>query len=235
MTRLLVSVRSAAEARLAQLGGADLIDVKEPNLGSLGAAAPEVWSEVAAAIGRTCPLSAALGELVDFVQVPFTAALQGYSFAKLGLAGCERNLDWAERWQAALAQLPAWITPVAVAYADYRSCGSPPPGEVLRVGLGLGCGAILVDTFDKQRGNLFDAMTLADMHELFVLAESQSVTTVLAGSLRKERLDDALGLQPHYIAVRGAVCRGTREGELDSALVREWASSIGRITPALRT
>jgi uncharacterized protein (UPF0264 family) len=38
MTGLLVSVRDAAEAADALAGGADLIDVKEPNAGSLGAA-----------------------------------------------------------------------------------------------------------------------------------------------------------------------------------------------------
>ena len=36
MTRLLVSVRSAAEALAALAGDADLIDVKEPAGGSLG-------------------------------------------------------------------------------------------------------------------------------------------------------------------------------------------------------
>ncbi len=42
MTRLLVSVRSAAEAEIALSAGADLIDVKEPSRGSLGAADPAV-------------------------------------------------------------------------------------------------------------------------------------------------------------------------------------------------
>ena len=37
-SRLLVSVRSAAEAEIALHGGADLIDVKEPTRGSLGRA-----------------------------------------------------------------------------------------------------------------------------------------------------------------------------------------------------
>ena len=41
---LLVSVRSAAEALSALAGGADVIDVKEPNRGSLGAADDETIS-----------------------------------------------------------------------------------------------------------------------------------------------------------------------------------------------
>ena len=38
--RLLVSVRSAAEVRPALAGGADIIDAKEPSLGSLGRGEP---------------------------------------------------------------------------------------------------------------------------------------------------------------------------------------------------
>src|SRR5690606_38342384 len=46
MTQLLVSVRNRAEALAALAGGADLIDVKEPWRGSLGAAPPHVMEEV---------------------------------------------------------------------------------------------------------------------------------------------------------------------------------------------
>ena len=46
--RLLVSVVSAEEARRALAGGADIIDVKDPGEGALGAPAPRVLSEVVA-------------------------------------------------------------------------------------------------------------------------------------------------------------------------------------------
>ena len=65
MTGLLVSVRDAQEAEAALRGGASLIDVKEPLHGSLGAALPEVWREIRAAVPRDITCSAALGELPD--------------------------------------------------------------------------------------------------------------------------------------------------------------------------
>jgi uncharacterized protein (UPF0264 family) len=46
MSRLLVSVRSAVEARAARAGGCDLIDAKEPSRGPLGAVTPDVLAEV---------------------------------------------------------------------------------------------------------------------------------------------------------------------------------------------
>ncbi|MEX0885938.1 MAG: (5-formylfuran-3-yl)methyl phosphate synthase, partial [Phycisphaeraceae bacterium] len=43
---LLVSVRNVAEARAAMAGGADVIDIKEPAAGALGAASPTTIQQV---------------------------------------------------------------------------------------------------------------------------------------------------------------------------------------------
>jgi uncharacterized protein (UPF0264 family) len=70
--RLLVSVVSAGEARLALAGGADIIDVKDPGEGALGAPAPDVLTEVVRVVGSAAPVSVALGDMPD---LPHTAAL----------------------------------------------------------------------------------------------------------------------------------------------------------------
>lgn len=62
MTRLLVSVVSAEEARAALAGGADIIDVKDPRAGALGAPSPRVLAEVVDAVGDAAPVSVALGD-----------------------------------------------------------------------------------------------------------------------------------------------------------------------------
>ena len=53
--RLLVSVVSGEEARRALTGGADIIDVKDPGEGALGAPAPRVLSDVVRAVGDERP------------------------------------------------------------------------------------------------------------------------------------------------------------------------------------
>src|SRR2546427_8160121 len=60
--QLLVSVADASEGRAALLGGADVIDAKDPREGALGAVRPEVLGELRAAVGAGRPLSAALGD-----------------------------------------------------------------------------------------------------------------------------------------------------------------------------
>ena len=85
MTGLLVSVRSALEARLAYQGGADIVDIKEPHLGSLGAATSKVWCEVYDTINQRVPVSVALGEVWEgHVARPN----RPFAFAKIGVAGC---------------------------------------------------------------------------------------------------------------------------------------------------
>ena len=50
---------SADEARIALAGGADVIDVKEPRRGSLGAADAEVVADVVEVVGGRVPVSMA--------------------------------------------------------------------------------------------------------------------------------------------------------------------------------
>src|SRR5205807_7285446 len=79
--RLLVSVISAEEARRALAGGADIIDVKDPREGALGAPSPRVLSEVVRVVGAAGPVSVALGDLPN---LPHTAALAGHGAALCG-------------------------------------------------------------------------------------------------------------------------------------------------------
>lgn len=64
--RLLVSVRNGSEAAIAAASGADIIDVKEPDHGSLGFAGEAMIAEVVRAVRGRCPVSAAFGECVEW-------------------------------------------------------------------------------------------------------------------------------------------------------------------------
>ncbi len=228
MTRLLVSVRSAAEARAALGGGADLIDVKEPSRGSLGAAAPCVWNEVRAVVNNRAPLSAALGELIDFDHALAPGHLAGFHFAKLGMAGCTGIVNWPARWARALRSLPAGVAPVAVAYADWNAALAPPPEQILRAAVELGCAALLVDTFDKSAGGLFDVMDRRVIEHLVKSARRRGLLVALAGSLTSVSIRVALDFEPDIVAVRGAVCDGNRTGVVRESAVREIAELIQR-------
>ncbi len=225
MTQLIVSVRNAAEAAIAEAAGADLIDVKEPLRGPLGAADVETIGAVATLLAGRVPLSAALGELTAAVKLPANLAGR-VQYAKIGLAGCRSMPDWQQRWQGAIGALPRGIVAVAVAYADWQSAGAPPPDVALELGIALGCRAALLDTFDKSRGPLFNHLAFDQVARFVLAARRQQLVSVVAGGLGLDEIAQALQLSPDYIAVRGAVCDTQRTGSLDAARVVRVASLV---------
>lgn len=226
MTGLLVSVRNAEEAHVACDAGADVIDVKEPTRGSLGAASPEVWRSVRDAVGRRRPVSVALGELhYDPVEENLQQTY-GFRYAKVGLAGCSKISDWREQWERVIRRLPPGVDSVAVAYADWHTANSPAPAQIITHAHQLGCAAVLFDTFAKTAGNLFDHLDDSRMADLGARVQELGMKLVVGGSIGETILSRALGLAPDYIAVRGAVCRGSRIGPIDGELVRGLARQI---------
>ena len=236
MTRLLVSVRNATEAEVACAAGADLIDIKEPARGPLGAADAAVIEAVVAKLRGRLPVSVALGELTEDAGLANDLAGR-VQYAKFGLAGCHDLAAWLPRWRSAIRRLPRGVVPVAVAYADWRRAAAPDPRKVLEQASRLGCGAILLDTFDKSRGPLTEHVDWKDLGAFISAAGARGLLSVVAGGLDVETIAHVLQLSPDYVAVRGAVCVGDRRGQLDATRVRRLAALVHRsqcsATPAI--
>jgi uncharacterized protein (UPF0264 family) len=223
MIDLLVSVRSAAEARAALAGGAALIDVKEPRRGSLGRADDETIAAVVRGVAGRRPVSAALGELTE--QRPAPACPLAY--VKWGLAGCRDQSDWAGELTRAADLLPPGCRPVAVAYADWRRAGAPAPTEVCAFVANRRWGAFLIDTWRKDSTTLLDWLSLDELRELRGHCRVAGVSVALAGSLGIGQLRQLRPLRPDWVAVRGAACRGGRRtASIDEDRVRRLADLL---------
>ena len=239
MTRLLVSVRSIEEARQALAAGVDLIDFKEPRRGSLGPVDSRLAAQMLRTIGDRAPASMACGELVASAsEAPDSQAAAswrhppaGVLYAKSGLAGCAARADWVRLWADWIAGLPPGAAPVAVAYADWRRAEAPPPDEVLGHAAALGCRAVLVDTFDKSAGDLLRHFDADALRQHVGEVRRRGMLSVLAGSLSWASLPEILAARPDYVAVRGAVCSGSREAALDEGLVRQWVERLRELRP----
>jgi uncharacterized protein (UPF0264 family) len=230
---LLVSVRSAAEARTALRGGADVIDVKEPGRGSLGAADLSTIAAVVRAVAGRAPVTAAAGELRDWPAAAWPRPVPaGVVLVKLGLAGCGAMSDWPARWREAMAALASAARPVAVVYADWQAAAAPDPQHVLAEAVAFRCPALLVDTWDKASGTLLDHWPLDDLDRFVGQVNDRRIAPVLAGSLSGRALLAAARLAPRLVAVRGAVCRSDRGSRISLARVRAVASTIAAGTLA---
>ncbi len=235
MPGLLVSVRSAAEARAAVEGGATVVDVKEPDLGPLGRAPVPVWRAVRAVVPASTPVSVALGELRDldpgetWPPDPFA----GIAFRKVGLAGA--GPGWSEDWAEARRVGPAGPRWVAVIYADWERAGAPGPDAVIdRAVAAEDCAGVLVDTWDKARPSpLGVSATWSDRIDR---VRRSGRFVALAGGLDRDALARLAPLEPDLFAVRGAACVGSdRRAPVDpgrvAALVRAIAADGRRTVP----
>ena len=214
MPRLLISVRNATEANDALQGGADLIDIKEPARGSLGQADGPIIREIAAAVGTQRPLSAALGELIGTNCEPPAANLR---FVKWGLRGCANVRNWpdllVEREAAATRTNPI-CRAVAVIYADGARVDAPEPATVVNSASKIGCSVVLIDTCLKDGLNLLAWLDLAQLREIRSLTQDLGMQLALAGGIDFDLLPGVLGVEPDWIAIRGAACSDGREGTL---------------------
>lgn len=232
MTGLLVSVRSVDEAAEALAGGADIIDIKEPSRGSLGAADPATWRAIIDHVRGRRPVSAALGEITEPEADERAACTAGLQYAKLGLSGAWRLDDWPRRWQRLLERLAPGVMPVAVAYADWQRAAAPEPLAVLRTAQRLACRVLLVDTFDKTHGDLLAYFSTEQLRELAREVGKAGMGLALAGSLKGDSFMSALSIGPEWLAVRGAACEGGRTGRID----RERVARLSiRLTMTSRT
>ncbi len=236
---LLVSVRSALESLEALAGGADVIDVKEPAHGSLGAADTSTIAEVVNAVSGRAIVTAALGELTELASrsgshlVPLP---NGISLFKVGLAGCRQNVNWMSTWQDAIARVicsrdASVCQSVAVVYADWPAANAPEPMEILRAAVQFGCPALLVDTWDKSSGSLFNHWAAAELSCFAGEVRSHGIRLVLAGSLTGAAIVEAARLGPDLIAVRTAACDGGRNGAVSRERVRELKQLLTALNP----
>ena len=230
--KLLVSIVSPEEAIRALAGGADIIDVKDPLEGALGAPSPGVLSEVVRTVGTAAPVSVALGDLPN---LPHTAALaargaalSGADYVKVGLRGV-RELHGAVELVGAVADAVGPQTAViAGAYADAEALDPPAlspkllPGLVERTGIA----GVLVDTFVKDGRGLHGLLSEPQLGELIVRTRRAGASFAVAGQLRLGELRRAAA---DVVGVRSAVCRGgDRRAELDANLV---AAAVAELRP----
>ncbi len=210
--KLLVSVRSVAEASIVAEGGADFIDLKEPRDGALGGLPPATIADIVAALraqGVTPPVSATIGdrpmsERDAIVEAARAVAACGVDYVKVGI---EPGPGAAEVL-AALAALPFAVVPVFIADRGI---------EFDLVRMSLGFPAVMADTADKLSGSLFDCVPEADLRRFVATVRGAGRLVGLAGALRLEHLPRLFDLAPDFAGFRSAVCSGSRAGALDPA------------------
>jgi uncharacterized protein (UPF0264 family) len=230
MTALLASVRTLEEARQAVRAGADIVDLKEPREGALGALPLALVESIVAEVRAiaTVPVSATIGDLPDDavderVGRVLATARTGVDYVKVGMPRGP-----AGEVLARLRALPVPVVPLFFADdgLDFPS---------IEAAAALGFPIVMVDTADKTAGSLFDCVDMAELRRLLGIVRRAGARAGLAGSLRAGHVPALRELAPDIAGFRGALCEGSRVGRLDPARVRALRAVLAGPVPAPAT
>jgi (5-formylfuran-3-yl)methyl phosphate synthase len=219
MTRMLASVADAAEAEVVLQLGADVIDLKDPRRGALGAVPLDAAREALAAIARRRETSVALGDPPydehALLASARAAAALGVDTVKLAVDG-----PMLDRLGESLQRLARDVALVGMMFAD-----DAPDFALLAKLAGLGFKGAMLDTRDKTRGRLIDHLDVVRLNEFCAQSRALSLMSGLAGSLEAPDVPRLLLVRPDVLGFRGALCRShARESTIDPqavALVRD--------------
>jgi (5-formylfuran-3-yl)methyl phosphate synthase len=234
--KLLVSVTDAHEARVAVQGAVDIVDVKNPAEGSLGAPAPAVIARVRDAVPVERPVSAAIGDLPNLPGTAALAALgaarSGAAYVKVGLSGTSTVTEAAAVLGAVREAVDGGATVIAAGYADAKRMPSRPlpPEAVVAAARGAGVGGCLLDTAVKDGRGLFEWLTRDALAALVAEGHAARLEMALAGALRAEDLTAVRATGADIVGVRSAACRdGQRMAPLDGDRIGRLRAMCARL------
>ncbi len=232
--KLLVSPINVDEANICKIGGADIIDVKNPKEGSLGANFPWVIKSVKKAAG-TVPVSATIG---DFNYKPGTASLAalgaavaGAEYIKVGLYDIHTNeqaLDMLINIVRSVKEFDKNKKVVASGYSDYLRINSISPFELPSIGEKAGVDVVMMDTGIKDGRSTFEFLKEDELKDFVINAKDHGLQTALAGTIKFEDIPSLKRISPDIIGVRGCVCGGDRNSSIRKELVEKLKTEIGK-------
>ena len=222
MTAMLASVRSLDEAVTAFQHGADIIDLKEPDAGALGAVSPATARDIVKWVNGRIPVSATVGDLSGDESVIAEAVLKmaatGVDIVKVGM------FFESERARILRALAPIAVSGVqlvAVLFADRESTLDPTDMA------GTGFSGAMIDTADKGCRSLRECVDDNRLRRFVAACARLELRSGLAGSLKLADIPALLALRPAYLGFRGALCkRGERGQQLSADRLRQVRSAV---------
>lgn len=236
---LLISPADVEEARECAKASQylDIVDVKKPDEGSLGANFPWVIREIRDAVPADKPVSATVGDVPykpgTVAQAVLGAAVSGATYIKVGLFGCSTP-DQAVTVMRAVVRAVKDYRPdalvVASGYADAHRIGCVNPLALPDIAGRSGCDAAMLDTAVKDGTRLFDHVPPDLCAEFVRRAHDSGLFAALAGSVRADDLGTLTAIGTDIVGVRGAVCeRGDRTtGRIQPHLVAAFRAEMDR-------
>lgn len=221
---MLASVRNLQEANIVYHGGADIIDLKEPMHGALGAVPLNVIQYVVDELWEKCVISATIGDLpADAAAIEdkvMQTAETGVDYVKVGMFS-ERHIENCLPNLVHCANKGIAIIAVFFADMDFDT------DHVINIAKHTHLKGVMLDTARKGSGNLLQHKNILQLEYFANRAKQNDLLTGLAGSLKIENIPTILKAEPDYIGFRTALCASKkRTSHLDVEAIKQVRNNI---------
>jgi len=202
VTKLLASVTNSQEALWALEAGIDIIDLKNPGEGALGALPLSVISEIVTIIGGRAQISATIGDLpmqADLiVKAVECVVATDVDMVKIGFFPSPHHHACID---ALNPLIESGVKMVAVLFADHQ-----PDFGLMEKLAHTGFFGVMLDTAQKNGTSLMYHQPAEILRDFVISARNLGLQSGVAGSLRFEHIPELKKINPGYMGFRGALC-----------------------------
>lgn len=217
MTQLLISVTSIEEAKIALENGADIIDLKDPGAGALGALPIDQIKLIVAFVNAQKPISATIGDLPMqpdlIVQHVTRLASTNVDIIKIGFF---ETLDYQPCLDALQIITQTGAKLIAVLFVENTY-----PAGLIEAIKKAGFIGVMLDTAKKNGLTLIDYYSEQQRKHFAQEVLNYGLSLGLAGSLKLQHVAIAKKINPTYMGFRGGVCaENQRQLSLDAGKIK---------------
>lgn len=227
MPQLLISVTSVKEAQTALQCGADIIDLKDPGQGALGALPLALVTEIVTFVNAKHEqekkiTSATIGDLpmepALLLKHVLALSKTKVDIIKIGFFKDDnvKVVDYQPSLDVLKSVSDSGVMLIAVLFAEYKY-----PASLVSAIKNAGFYGVMFDTASKNGATFLDYFSVDEIKEIAHRVQAQGLLFGLAGSLNLQHVAMVKAIAPDYMGFRGGVCiNHQRKSELDPEKIR---------------
>lgn len=217
MTQLLISVTSVEEAQIALNNGADIIDLKDPSAGALGALPLPLIQSIVGFVNAQKPVSATVGDLPmqPNLILQHVTMLAGTKVDIIKIGFFETG-DYQPCLDALQSITQTGAKLIAVLFAEHEYSAG-----LIDAIKKAGFIGVMLDTAKKNGLTFMDYYSEDKCRKLSQQVFNHGLSFGLAGSLKLQHVAIAKKTNPAFMGFRGGVCaENQRELSLDAEKIK---------------
>ena len=224
-TNLLVSIKDFSEISDDLIDFVNIIDLKDPNKGSIGSWEPSEISKVVKLYKSKIKISATLGDIFD--NKKFLTKLEKFDelnldFIKFGLLSHNFNSLYEKIKLVSLNKYKTDLVCVIFVDKDEKLKNTKNKISYLK---DSGINHILLDTFVKIKGDIFEFCDIEEIEAFINICKEYKIKTGIAGGLKEYQIPSIINLNPDIIGFRSAVCENrSRSGIIQKKKIKRISS-----------